>query len=150
MGKRPIRKIPRVMAGMFGRIDQLEKERRAAAVAKPMRNLMDLLASGEAYEIGGQVVMRMPEIDKAFAERAEWVEVAPAVEGWIDCWQRLAPDLPSYYLGVMAKRLREDKPLTVRLIKLGPAQFDAHVARLVEIPDDQIRPASGLVHSSDR
>ncbi len=141
MGKRPIRKIPRVMAGMFGRIDQLEKERRAAAIAKPMRNLMDLLASGEAYEIGGQVVMRMPEIDKVFAERAEWVEVAPAVEGWIDCWQRLAPDLPSYNLGVMAKRLREDNPLTVRLIEQARAEFDAHVARLVEIPDDQIRSA---------
>lgn len=141
MGKRPIRKIPRVMAGMFGRIDQLEKERRAAAIAKPMRNLMDLLASGEAYEIGGQVVMRMPEIDKVFAERAEWVEVAPAVEGWIDCWQRLAPDLPSYNLGVMAKLLREDKPLTVRLIEQARAEFDDHVARLVEILDDQIRSA---------
>lgn len=111
------------------------------SIAKPMRNLMDLLASGEAYEIGGQVVMRMPEIDKVFAERAEWVEVAPAVEGWIDCWQRLAPDLPSYNLGVMAKLLREDKPLTVRLIEQARAEFDDHVARLVEILDDQIRSA---------
>lgn len=141
MGKRHIRKVPRVMAGLFNRIDQLEKERRAAAIAKPMRNLMDLLASGEAYEIEGQVVMRMPEIDKVFAERAEWVEVAPAVEGWIDCWQRLAPDLPSYNLGVMAKRLRDDKPLTVRLIEQARAEFDAHVARLVDIPDEHIRSA---------
>lgn len=141
MGKHAVRKVPRVMAGLFGRIDQLEKGRRAAAIAKPMRNLMDLLASGEAYEIEGQVVMRMPEIDKVFAERAEWVEVAPAVEGWIDCWQRLAPDLPSYNLGVMAKRLREDKPLTPRLIEQARAEFDAHVARLVDIPDAQIRSA---------
>lgn len=133
--------MPRVMAGMFGRIDQIEKERRAAAIAKPMRNLMDLLASGEAYEANGQVVMRMPEIDQVFAERAEWVEVAPAVESWIDCWRRLAPDLPSYSLGVMAKRLSEDKPLTERLIQQARAEFDAHVARLVEIPDEQIRSA---------
>ena len=41
----------------------------------------------------------------------------------------------------MAKRLREDKPLTVRLIKQARGEFDAHVARLVEIPDDQIRSA---------
>lgn len=141
MGKRPIRKIPRVMAGMFGRIDQLEKERRAAAIAKPMRNLMDLLASGEAYEIGGQVVMRMPEIDKVFAERAEWVEVAPAVEGWIDCWQRMAPDLGSYHLGVLAQRLSAGKEITERLVQQARAEFDAHVARLPEIPADQVKSA---------
>lgn len=41
----------------------------------------------------------------------------------------------------MAKRLREDKPLTERLIQQARAEFDAHVARLVEIPDEQIRSA---------
>lgn len=122
-------------------IDRHEKARRAAVIARPMRNLFDLLASGEVYEIDGKAVMRMPEIDKAFAERAEWVEVAPAIEGWRDCWQRIAPDISTYYMGVLAERLRSDKPITPRLVEQARTEFDATVARILDVPDGKISSA---------
>ena len=118
-----------------------ERERKANVIARPMRNLMDLLATGEAYEADGRVVMSMPDIDERFAERAEWVEVPPAIEGWRDCWQRLAPDISTYYLGVLAARLRDDKPITPRLVEQARAEFDATVARIPEIEDGRISSA---------
>ena len=99
-------------------IARAERERKANIIARPMRNLMDMLKQGEVYEIDGRAVMRMPEIDEQLAARAEWVEIAPAIEGWRDCWQRLAPDISTYHLGVLAARLRDDKPITPRLVRL--------------------------------
>ena len=110
----------------------------ANIIARPMRNLMDMLRQGEVYEIDGRAVMRMPEIDEQFATRAEWCEIAPAIEGWRDCWQRLAPDISTYYLGVLAARLRDDKPITPRLVEQARAEFDATVARIPEIEDGRI------------
>ena len=130
--------IPAIIAAGIRRA---EKERRAAVIARPMRNLMDMLRQGEVYEIDGRAVMRMPEIDEQFATRAEWCEIAPAIEGWRDCWQRLAPDISTYYLGVLAARLRDDKPITPRLVEQARAEFDATVARIPEIEDGKIASA---------
>ena len=130
--------IPAIIAAGIRRA---EKERRAAVIARPMRNLMDMLKQGEVYEIDGRAVMRMPEIDEQLAARAEWVEIAPAIEGWRDCWQRLAPDIGTYHLGVLAARLRDDKPITPRLVEQARAEFDATVARIPEIEDGKIASA---------
>ena len=83
----------------------------------------------------------MPEIDEQLAARAEWVEIAPAIEGWRDCWQRLAPDISTYYLGVLAARLRDDKPIAPRLVEQARDEFDATVARLADIPPGQVTSA---------
>lgn len=130
--------IPAIIAAGIRRA---EKERRASVIARPMRNLMDMLKQGEVYEIDGRAVMRMPEIDEQLAARAEWVEIAPAIEGWRDCWQRLAPDISTYYLGVLASRLRDDKPITPRLVEQARAEFDTTVARIPEIEDGKIASA---------
>ena len=130
--------IPAIIAAGIRRA---EKERRANVIARPMRNLMDMLRQGEVYEIDGRAVMRMPEIDEQLAARAEWVEIAPAIEGWRDCWQRLAPDISTYYLGVLAARLRDDKPITPRLVEQARAEFDATVDRLADIPPGQVTSA---------
>ena len=130
--------IPAIIAAGIRRA---EKERRAAVIARPMRNLMDMLKQGEVYEIDGRAVMRMPEIDEQLATRAEWVEIAPAIDGWRDCWQRLAPDISTYYLGVLAARLRDDKPITPRLVEQARAEFDATVKRIPEIEDGKIASA---------
>lgn len=45
-------------------IARAERERKANVIARPMRNLMDMLKQGEVYEIDGRAVMRMPEIDE--------------------------------------------------------------------------------------
>ncbi len=122
-------------------IARAEKERKAAIIARPMRNLFDGLARGEAYEADGRVIMAMPEIDEKFAERAEWVEVAPAVEGWIECWKRIAPDISTYHMRVLADRLEQDKEITPRLVELARAEFDETVARIPETPDGVISSA---------
>lgn len=132
---------PETVASITRGMRKIEKREKAQIIAAPMRALMDLLATGEAYEADGRVVMRMPDIDERFAERAEWVEVPPAIEGWRDCWQRLAPDISTYYLGVLAARLRDDKPLTPRLVEQARAEFDATVARIPDIPDGVISSA---------
>ena len=119
--------IPAIIAAGIRRA---EKERRAAVIARPMRNLLDMLKQGEVYEI-----------DEQFATRAEWCEIAPAIEGWRDCWQRLAPDISTYHLGVLAARLRDDKPITPRLVEQARAEFDATVARIPEIEDGKIASA---------
>lgn len=122
-------------------IARAEKERKAAIIARPMRNLFDGLARGEAYEADGRVIMRMPEIDEKFAERAEWAEVAPAIEGWIACWQKIAPDISTYHMQVLADRLAQDKEITPRLVELARMEFDATVARIPETPDGVISSA---------
>lgn len=132
---------PDTVASITRGMRRIEKREKAHIIAAPMRALMDLLATGEAYEADGRVVMRMPDIDERFAERAEWVEVPPAIEGWRDCWQRLAPDISTYYLGVLAARLRDDKPITPRLVGQARAEFDATVARIPEIEDGRISSA---------
>ncbi len=132
---------PDTVASITRGMRVIEKREKANIIAAPMRALMDLLATGEAYEADGRVVMRMPDIDERFAERAEWVEVPPAIEGWRDCWQRLAPDISTYYLGVLAARLRDDKPITPRLVEQARAEFDRTVARIPEIEDGRISSA---------
>ncbi len=122
-------------------IDRAERERRANVLARPMRNLMDMLARGEVYEIEGRAVMRMPEIDERFAERAEWCEIAPAVEGWIDLWRRIAPDIRTYHLSVLAACLRDDKPITPRLVEQAREEFEATVARILTTSDGVISSA---------
>jgi hypothetical protein len=132
---------PETVASITRAMQKREMREKAHIIAAPMRALMDLLATGEAYEIDGRVVMSMPDIDAQFAERAEWVEVPPAIEGWRDCWQRLAPDISTYYLGVLAARLRDDKPITPRLVEQARAEFDATVQRLVDIPPWKVTSA---------
>ena len=41
-------------------LDRAERERKANVIARPMRNLMDMLKQGEVYEIEGRAVMRAP------------------------------------------------------------------------------------------
>ncbi len=130
--------LPAIIAAGIARA---ERERRANVIARPMRNLMDMLRQGEVFELDGRAVMRMPEIDEQFATRAEWVEIAPAIRGWIDCWKRLAPDLRLYHMAVLADRLEADKPLTPRLVEQAREEFDRTVQRLADIPPGQVTSA---------
>jgi hypothetical protein len=123
------------------RLARIERERKAALIARPMRNLFDGLARGEAFEANGKIIMRMPEMDSDFAKEADWVEVAPAIEGWIDCWARIAPDISTYHMRILAERLAADKPITPRLVEQAREEFDATVARIVDTPDGVISGA---------
>jgi hypothetical protein len=122
-------------------LHRIERERKAALIARPMRNLFDGLARGDAFEANGKVIMRMPELDASFAKEADWAEVAPAIEGWIDCWARIAPDISTYHMRILAERLAADKPITPRLVEQAREEFDATVARIVDTPDGVISRA---------
>ena len=130
-----------VPAWLAARVARSERERMANVIAKPMRELFRMLASGEVLEIDGNPVMKMPELDDGVTERAQYCAVAPAIEGWIDCWARLAPNISLYHLGVLAQRLAADKPLTPRLVEQARDEFEATIARIVDLPDDKIRDA---------
>lgn len=139
-----MRRKPRplgVPAWLAAGLHRAEKERKAAVIARPMRELFRMLASGEVLEIDGSPVMRMPELDDGVTERAQWCAIAPAIEGWIDCWQRLAPDISLYHLRVLAQRLAADRPLTPRLVEQARDEFEATIQRIVDLPDDKIRDA---------
>lgn len=119
-------------------IMRTERERRASIIARPMRAMFDMLESGEVHDIDGHAVMRLPE----FGEKdAEWCAIAPAVRGWIDCWKRIAPDLAAYRLEVLADRLEQDKPITPRLVEQARAEFEAHIARIPDVPPGKIESA---------
>lgn len=135
------RRIVGVHPAIAAGIRRAEKARKADVIARPMRELFALLASGEVCEIDGRAVMRMPEIDTTLTERAEWCEIAPAVRGWIDCWARIAPDLSTYRMGVLADRLERGQDLTPRLVDLARAEFEATVARIAETADGEILAA---------
>ncbi len=125
---------PLIAAG----IRRAEKARKADVIARPMRELFSLLATGEVCEIDGRAVMRMPEIDQGITERAEWCEIAPAIRGWIDCWARIAPDLSLYRMGVLADCLERDQGVTPRLVEQAREEFEATVRRIPETPDGTI------------
>lgn len=126
-----------VAAGMY----RAEKQRKASVIARPMRALFALLASGEVNEINGRAVMRMPEIDDGITERAEWCEISPAIRGWIDCWARIAPDIGTYRMGVLADCLARGQEITPRLVEQARAEFEATIARIPDLPDGAILSA---------
>lgn len=119
-------------------IRRAEKQRKADVIAKPMREMFALLQTGEVFEIEGRIVMKMPEVDPTIADQCEWCEIAPAIRGWIECWQRIAPDLSLYRMGVLSDRLERSAEITPRLIEQARAEFEATVARIPETPDGTI------------
>lgn len=119
-------------------MQRIEQQRKAEIITKPMRALFDLLLSGEVDEIDGKVVMDMPDYDYRFAEKAEWVEVAPALNGWVDFWKRLAPDVSTYHMKILARNLDAGKALTVRLVEKARDEFEATVSRLPDMPTETL------------
>lgn len=65
-GRRFTVRAPRLAIGCIARF---ERAKRVEEVARPMRELFAMLATGEACEIDGQIVMRMPEVDVQAARR---------------------------------------------------------------------------------
>lgn len=119
-------------------IARVERKRQAEVPAKPMRELFDMLAQGEVYEIDGVSVMHMPETGD---EHAAWCAVGPAIRGWIDCWQRIAPDIGTRKLQYLADRIDADKPITPRLVEQARDEFEQTIKRIPGLPDGAITDA---------
>lgn len=118
------------------------KERRAAEIARPMRELFRQLRTGEVCEVQGRAVMAMPELDASLRQCAtDWVEIAPAIYGWVDCWTRLAPRLRQDKLRYLADRLDRGEIVTPRMVEQASEQFEAAVRMIPDMADGAIRSA---------
>lgn len=129
---------PDTVRSISAGLARIERKEEAERIAAPMRELFDMLAHGEAFELDGVSVMHMPAMGD---EREAWCAVGPAIRGWIDCWKRIAPDICTSKLQYLADRLDADKPITPRLVERAREEFDATVARLVDIPPGQVTSA---------
>lgn len=118
-------------------IYRTERERRANILARPMRAMFDLLESGEVLEIDGHPVMEMP---KYADQQAEYCAIAPAMRGWIDLWERIAP-VDTYHIAVLADRLEQDKPITPRLVEQAREQFESCIRMIPNIEHGRIESA---------
>lgn len=117
---------------------RIERKQEAERIAAPMRELFDMLALGEVFEVDGVSVMQMPEVGD---ERAAWCAVGPAIRGWIDCWQRIAPDIGTRKLQYLADRIDADKPITPRLVEQARDEFEQTIKRIPGLPDGAITDA---------
>ena len=131
---------PDTVRSITAGLARIERRENAEKLARPMRDLFDLLAQGEVYEIDGHAVMRMPSTAQGMADN-EWCAIAPALRGCIDCWRRIAPDIGTYRMKVLADCLDADKPITPRLVEQARDEFEATIRRIVDLPDGQIRSA---------
>ena len=129
---------PDTVRSISAGLARIERKEKAERIAAPMRELFDMLAQGEVFELDGMSVMHMPETGD---EHAAWCAVGPAIRGWIDCWQRIAPDIDTTKMRYLADRLDADKPITPRLVEQARAEFDRTVARIPEIEDGRISSA---------
>lgn len=115
-----------------------QQRQNAQIIAAPMRELFDLLEAGEVHELNGQAVMRKPmyatSAHVSDADPSEWINIAHAINGWIDCWQRIDASISTYHMAVLAKKLETDKPITPRLVAQAREEFERLVKRMGNLP----------------
>ena len=111
---------------------RLEMER----IATPVRELFALLEAGEVFEAGGCPVMR------AIDEPDGWLEVAPVLDGWIDCLVRFAPDLPCRALRQLSRFLKGGLPIAPGLVAQCRAEFEPQVVRVALGRAEDVRRAT--------
>lgn len=129
---------PDTVKSITAGLARIERRDRAESIAKPMRELFDMLALGEVFELDGVSVMHMPETGD---EHEAWCAVGPAIRGWIDCWQRIAPDIDTTKMRYLADRLDADKPITLRLVEQARGEFEATISRIPDLPEGAIGDA---------
>jgi hypothetical protein len=129
---------PDTVKSITAGLARIERKADAERIAAPMRELFDMLALGEVFEVDGVSVMQMPEVGD---ERAAWCAVGPAIRGWIDCWQRIAPDIGTRKLQYLADRIDADKPITPRLVEQARDEFEQTIKRIPGLPDGAITDA---------
>lgn len=129
---------PDTVRSISAGLARIERKEKAERIAAPMRELFDMLALGEVFELDGVSVMHMPETGD---EHEAWCAVGPAIRGWIDCWQRIAPDIDTTKMRYLADRLDADKPITLRLVEQARGEFEATISRIPDLPEGAIGDA---------
>lgn len=120
---------------------QIDMDQRIADASAPMRAMFDMLAGGEVLTIKGKAVMEMPA-GYGTVELGEWVEIQPALEGWIDCLARIDESLPNRALKQLSRYLGSGLPLTPELVADAREEFGAHLQRMRTMLPSQIKSAA--------
>lgn len=107
----------------------IERRDRISISANAMRTMFDELAEGEVNEVNGVPVMLMPEGFQT-QQLGEWVEVVPALEGWMDCITRISADLPCNAMRGLSAALKADDGLSEELVMVAKAEFESHVKHM--------------------
>ena len=129
---------PDTVRSISGGLARIERKEEAERIAAPMRELFDMLAQGEVFELDGVSVMHMPVMGD---EREAWCAVGPAIRGWVDCWKRIAPDIGTRKLQYLADRLDADKPITPRLVEQARYEFEQTIKRIPSLPEGAVTDA---------
>lgn len=124
-------------------IDRAERARRAEIIARPMREMLNMLEQGEVYEAEGHAVMHMPAIGD---DPAQWCAIAPAIRGWLDCWARVDSNIDQHRLKVIADRLEAGKEITPRLAAAAREEFETAIQRIAELPPGAITRGITTTH----
>jgi len=119
---------------------QLQKQDRVSISANAMREMLDELLNGEVSEINGTPVMRMPD-GFMTREYGEWVEIVPALDGWVDCMRRIVPDLSSGAIVDLAGLLRAGEDITPELVMVARIQLEDQIQAMKRMPIGAINAA---------
>ena len=119
---------------------QLQKQDRVSISANAMREMLDELMTGDVSVIDDTPVMRMPD-GYMTREYGEWVAIVPALEGWVDCMQRIVPDLSSGAIVDLAGLLRAGEEITPELVMVARIQLEDQIQAMKRMPIGAINAA---------
>jgi hypothetical protein len=104
--------------------------RHAQAVFNPIYRVFDAMAEGWLPDAAGSPVM----LDWS----GEWVEIAPALTGWADCWDRVSNETGSIIntpaLRKIAKKLHAVTPLTEQEVAAGRSAINECFSAFQTVP----------------
>lgn len=121
-------------------VQVLEQRDRTNTSATAMRQFFDDLMHDGLTEIDGKAMMQMPA-GYMNEKYGEWVEVVPALNGWIDCLYRIAPGLPSTALQAIRDAIAADQDLGEYLVMAARLEFEAHVDHMKTMRPSEINAA---------
>lgn len=102
----------------------------ALRVFEPVFAAFDQLATGEIETVRGVPVFK--------DWSGEWCELAPAIDGWADCWDRIIRDrslpIDTAPLRRIAKRLANGVPLVEEDVTSARAVIDATWQAYIRLP----------------
>ena len=119
---------------------QLQKQDRVSISANAMREMLDELMTGDVSVIDDTPVMRMPD-GYMTREYGEWVAIVPALEGWVDCMQRITPGLSSGAIVDLGNLLRAGEEITPELVMVARIQLEDQIQAMKRMPIGAINAA---------
>ncbi len=112
---------------------QMQKQDRVSISANAVRDMLEELMTGEVNVIDNIPVMRMPD-GFMTSEYGEWVPIVPALDGWVDCMQRIAPELSSETIANLGRLIGAGEEITPELVMVARMQLEDQIAEMKRLP----------------